>query len=100
MPTRSESQLSLVGLQRHGVDPISGLSKQGLERSAPRETEAQRLLARFRKPVRLLRSRTAGLKIVCFEFKPVVCGGSCTQISDNACQPMEVRLATCFEVRD
>lgn len=40
MPTDGESQLSLVGLQRHGVGPISGLSEQGLERSAPRETEA------------------------------------------------------------
>jgi hypothetical protein len=33
-----------------------------------------------------------------FNFKPVVCGGSWTQISGSACQPMEVRLATCFEV--
>ena len=29
MATRGESQLSLVGLQRHGVDPISGLKAQG-----------------------------------------------------------------------
>lgn len=33
-----------------------------------------------------------------FNFEPLVCGGSCTQISGSACQPMEVRPATCFEV--
>lgn len=31
--------MSLVGLRRHGVGPISGLRRQGLERSARRETE-------------------------------------------------------------
>jgi hypothetical protein len=43
-------------------------------------------------------SRTARLKIVRFNFEPLVCGGSCTQISGSACQPMKVRPATCFEI--